>query len=98
MGEGCKAYGVYELTGYKNLREEPNLAVKIILVTEDVLLQALHARAKGIRRMCACWTRDKVRDFSLNTSNSTKTQNVDMSYQTFFFLPARLEILLFLST
>ena len=25
---------------------------------------------------------------SLNTSNSTKTQNIDMSYQTFFF-PSR---------
>ena len=52
-------------------------------LAEMSLLQALHARE------CACWARDKVRDF-LEYSNSTKTQNVDMSYQTFFYTSRKL--------
>ena len=47
MGEGCQAYGVYELTGYKNLREEPNLAVKIILSDRRCLVTVSSCAREG---------------------------------------------------
>ena len=50
-------------------------------MAEMSLLQALHARAKDKTHMCM--TGHVIECVSsLNTSNSTKTRNVDMSYQT----------------
>ena len=72
--------------GDNNLREEQNSAVKGILSGRDVFV-ALHARAKDNTHVSM--TGHVIECvISLNTSNSTKTQNVDMSYQTFFF-PSR---------
>ena len=70
--------------GYKSLREEPNLAVNRILNGRDVFVTGSSRTREGYGvcvhagHMIKCVT-------SLNTSNSTKTQNVDMTYQTFFF-------------
>ena len=75
---------------YKSLREEQNLAVKGILSGRDVFVTSSPcARAKDKTHVCMtghvieCVT-------SLNTSNSTNTRNVDMSYQMFFFSSLKL--------
>ena len=60
---------------YKSLRKEQNLAVKGILSVRDVFVTG------SAGHVIKCVT-------SLNTSNSTKNQIVDISYQMFFSLPA----------
>ena len=42
--------------GYKSLREEQNLAVKVILSGRESLLQAFHVRAKDKARVCMLGT------------------------------------------
>ena len=55
-------------------------------MAEISLLQTHNDRAKNKARVCMTGHVIKCVT-SMNTSNSTKTQNVDMSYQTFFFFP-----------
>ena len=56
-------------------------------MAEMSLFQALHARTNDKARVCMTGHVIKCLT-SLNTSNSTKTLNVDISYETFFF-PSR---------
>ena len=58
-------------------------------MVEMSLLQALHTRVEDKAHVCMLGMLIKSVT-SLNTSNSTKTQNVDMSYQMFFFPSCKL--------
>ena len=68
--------------GYKSLREEQNLAVKILSGRDVFVTGSPHARMHA-GHMTKSVT-------SLNTSNSTNTQNIDMCYQTLFFPSCKL--------
>ena len=70
-----------ELTGRTKFSSERNLK------WQRCLCYKLSTFARRIRRACACWARDKVRDF-LEYFKFHENSEIDMSYQTFFF-PSR---------